>query len=684
MLLKSLKLSNIRSYLNETINFPEGSVLLEGDIGSGKSTILLAIEYALFGIKTAHYNAFSLLRHGKKEGYVELKFSIENKDYTIHRNLKRGKNDIKQEAGYIIKDDVKKDGTSTELKSMIFEILGYPRELLTKGKDVIYRFTVYTPQEEMKQILFEEKDIRLDTLRKVFGIDKYKRIRENAALFIRNIKEKNKENEGKISDLLEKKEKKRKSEQEIMEIEIRTNEILPKLDDLERKGKKKEEELKENEEDIKKINQLNIEFNKNNSELKNKVRLKVYNEKKIDEFKKEIKDIEEGLKKKIEDVDPESIKKNEADIKENEEVIKEIHFRVSEFKVNENQSDNLIENLKKISKCPVCRQDVSEGHKENIIYVERKKKKENEIKKMDLLKLERETEEELKKLKDCLNRLNKQEHESEIYRLKTSNLNRLKKNKDELEKENENIKEDVSEINKKQIILNKEIEKLKDIETIYNRNKEELNIIKQREKDFEIKKAELDKEAENINKIISMLAEEITYKLKIRDNLDYLKQLQNWLENYFIKLTNIMERNIMLSIYRQFNELFQDWFNILIEEESLQVRLDDEFTPIIEQNGYETSIENLSGGEKTSVALSYRLALNKVVNDFIGHIKTKDLIILDEPTDGFSTEQLDKVRDVIDQLNMKQVIIVSHENKIESFVDNVIRISKDEHISRVY
>ena len=64
-------------------------------------------------------------------------------------------------------------------------------------------------------------------------------------------------------------------------------------------------------------------------------------------------------------------------------------------------------------------------------------------------------------------------------------------------------------------------------------------------------------------------------------------------------------------------------------------------------------------------------------------MQTKDLIILDEPTDGFSTEQLDRVREVIDQLGMKQVIIVSHEQKMESFVDNVIRIQKNEHVSSV-
>jgi exonuclease SbcC len=46
-------------------------------------------------------------------------------------------------------------------------------------------------------------------------------------------------------------------------------------------------------------------------------------------------------------------------------------------------------------------------------------------------------------------------------------------------------------------------------------------------------------------------------------------------------------------------------------------------------------------------------------------IKTKDLVILDEPTDGFSEQQLDKMRGVLEELNAEQLIIVSHEQKIE-------------------
>ena len=101
------------------------------------------------------------------------------------------------------------------MKSYVFNLLGYPNDLVAKGKDMIYRYTVYTPQEEMKRILAEDTDIRLNTLRKVFNIDKYKKIRENSSVFIRNVKEKRKEFEGFISDLEEKKKELEQIKKEI-------------------------------------------------------------------------------------------------------------------------------------------------------------------------------------------------------------------------------------------------------------------------------------------------------------------------------------------------------------------------------------------------------------------------------------------------------------------------------------
>jgi len=165
MFLKSLRLNNIRSYTSQNISFNKGSSLLLGDIGSGKTTILLAIEFALFGLIKGDVSGNTLLRHGKKDGSVELEFELDGKNMKVVRKLKRGKdNTVSQEAGQIITDNMVFDGTPIELKSKILEMFGYPEELLNKNTSLIYRYTVYAPQEEMKRILFESRDERLDTI----------------------------------------------------------------------------------------------------------------------------------------------------------------------------------------------------------------------------------------------------------------------------------------------------------------------------------------------------------------------------------------------------------------------------------------------------------------------------------------------------------------------------------------
>ena len=180
---------------------------------------------------------------------------------------------------------------------------------------------------------------------------------------------------------------------------------------------------------------------------------------------------------------------------------------------------------------------------------------------------------------------------------------------------------------------------------------------------------------------INELKKEIDLLNTHQNNLNKLKKINHWLDEYLVKLTYTIEKQVLIKIHHLFDSIFKEWFSILMEDENFSARLDDSFTPIIEQNGYEISFNNLSGGERTAASLSYRLALNKVINDVIYEIKTKNLLILDEPTDGFSSEQLDKVRDVLERLNLQQTLVVSHENKIESFVENVIRINKQEGVS---
>ncbi len=686
MFIKSIKLRNIRSYENQAIEFPPGSTLLAGDIGSGKSTILLAIEFALFGIRRKQLSGSSLLRHGKKHGEVELKFELEGKEITIKRTLKRGKEDIKQETGYIIIDGIKKEGTHIELKSKIFDLLGYPKELISKSKDIIYRYTVYTPQEQMKQILLEDKDIRLDTLRKLFNIDKYKRIRENAQIYIKELREKKKCFEGQIEDLEEKKREKAENESRLKEVNENLKKLLPKIQHIKEQVNEKKRLVEKKEEQINRLNQLKKQFELEEIKLRNNVEKRNKNREELEKLLKEINLIKEELEKfGIKDIKNffEKIKEKEKELEKLREKKVEINKKLSEIETKINHSKETVEKIRKIKKCPTCLQDVREEHKKSIEEAEEEKIKELRKKQEVIKKEEEENKKRLLQIEEGLKELRKKQIEVKAIEVKKRTLQEKEEKVKLIEKEQNEIKKRIGEINTKKIKLNEEIERIKDVEQEYRKIKTELDSTLEKEKKVEIEKRELEVKINEITRIVKKIEEEIERKLKIKSLLKVVSQYKNWIEEHFIKLMENIEKHVMLQVYMEFNQLFQQWFNILIEDESLNVRLDNDFTPIIEQNGYETSIENLSGGERTAVALAYRLALNKVVNDVVSQIKTKDILMLDEPTDGFSSEQLDKIRTVLEQLGIRQIIIVSHEPKIESFVDNVIRISKNEHMSIV-
>jgi len=177
MKLKKLILKNIRSYEDITVDFPEGSLLLAGDIGSGKTSILLAIEYALFGLQPGQ-RGIALLRNGTDEGYVSLELEVQGQTAVIERKLKRTPKGVSNEYAAITLDGEKTESSITEIKTKILSFLNYPQEFIKKN-NLLYRYTLYTPQEQMKQIVLEDSETRLNIIRHIFGVDKYKRIREN-------------------------------------------------------------------------------------------------------------------------------------------------------------------------------------------------------------------------------------------------------------------------------------------------------------------------------------------------------------------------------------------------------------------------------------------------------------------------------------------------------------------------
>lgn len=679
MIIKKVVLENIRSYLNAELELPEGSLLLAGNIGSGKSTMLMAIDFALFGIRRGELSGASLLRNGEEKGRVELHFEIDGNNVAISRGLKRGKRGVSQDSGFISINGEEKKGTPIELKQQILDLLNYPKEALTKN-DLLYRYTVYTSQEQMKQILTCDKEDRLNTLRKVFGIDKYKRISENTKIVISRLKDRRKELTGYISDLAEKRDAEKAKKTELMEFEAKLKELNPRIEDSNLNVKHKKEKVSQVEKKIEEIRDVKKDIEM--AEMK----ARHLEEQKQRNFN-EIRQIEEAINK----FDKAEIKEDlalhlEKKKKEIAEVDNELSYArniIQELKIKKLHAEDKKSKVSELNNCPTCFQEVSSEHKSKIIEEESNKLKAISLKYEINEKKEQELVAKKSKLNEELDNLREEEKASLVARAKLKEFEEKNSKKKELEEQLLNLDKELKEVqlNRESKLL--ELKKFDGLDSEFKDAKLELDKAMDKHRKLEVVKAELDTSCNMLKNVIESLEKEIRNKETARKNFEHISSLQTWLNDQFIPLMGDMEKHIMHKVHDDFSSLFSKWFSMLIENESMSVKLDNEFTPVIEQNGYETDYDFLSGGEKTGAALAYRLALNQVINNIMSSIKTRSIIILDEPTDGFSAEQLDNMRSVLDELSIGQIIIVSHEPKIESFVENVVRFEKSEHVSKV-
>ncbi len=670
MILKSVKLNNIRTYEDELVSFSEGSTLLSGDIGSGKSSVLLCIEFGLFGLQRGEISGSDLLRHGANEGCVELCFDENGSKIILGRYLKRTKKGITQESGFIEVDGLRQEKSPSDLRALVLELLGYPQEYVNKNP-IMFRYTVYTPQDEMKKILFADSEERLRVIRKVFDIDKYGRIRENASeIVLKELRAVKRECQVKFSDLEQKiKENQDKESQKITLLEsflkkkIELHDFEIALEFLEKEFEIVTEQIK-NQASIKErhtknnllIDQKKLRKGSIHTELvsynKKALELKTFLGKPLDKIEYD----EKTLSEKQRQLDMEKSKLNST-----------IGFLESELR--------RLQTVLTKGMCDFCSQSVSNisDFKEK---VDEKQKQMQESKNRI-----NEINSELKAIDQLKQSLMKYKSELLLRNEREKNYQEALKKIQELEKEQKTIEDDIEVL---RINLPEFDPKVSyEFENKYKQLRLDISNTRNSKDASSRDAVRIEQQQLTIERDIELLKKQIEDKEQLKIKFKKLSEVITWFETIFIPLTETIEKHVLSTIQSEFNQFFQQWFEVLIPNQSISVSVDDSFSPIIEQGGYETEYQNLSGGEKTSVALAYRLALNKVINSMVEGIKTKDLIILDEPTDGFSTDQLDRLRDVINDLGLKQMLIVSHEPKIDTYVDNVIRFYKEGNVSRV-
>ena len=802
MILNSIIIDHIRSYNHEEVIFPRGISLFEGDIGSGKSTVLMAIEFALFGLGSQ--KAESLLSKKSDTGYVILDFSVDDEKYEIKRTLQRKNSGVNQDPknSWIRIDGETLPLSPSELKQQVLKILKFNEPADPKAESKIFRYAIFTPQEAMKEVL-SDSGKRLETIRKAFGIEDYSIAKSNSLEVVSELRAKSmvlqerfenisqleteiSDSKTKISELNsmiaslsksveEKKMQEDKSMKQIKEIQEKNSERIKleakkcsiaesiesekrRFSQIEKEFEEFESELKQSNERMEKLveikrpeTELSVEginaqikrFQKISDDLiglnseKNSVssdisRIKESLGEKINADKQELKSALDDLEK-----EKESLEKFLEEISENSDKIKSQQVEKNTIK---SSLENQISEFAKLgNNCPTCKQKITQEHHHSLVD-----EKQSQVEKLnkEIKEIADSFFESNSKSKEIKEKINSYVQEiSEIQNIlpgidefasKMAKLGQIEAKIKEIEgSKNEKygqnpveyltrLKDELTEFENSTEQMKQILESRKKIEEKISQRQVEAESLEekitQKETEFastqyllesfdDTARKALELEAEqrslrdSINELAGSLAasrekqsneqekiaekeKKISESKKWQEKFKKVSEVKEWLEEFFIPTISQIEKQVLLSILQNFNETYTRWYSILVEDPTKESKIDENFTPIVNQDGYDQDISFLSGGEKTSVALAYRLTLNSLMRKETESMKS-NLLILDEPTDGFSKNQLAKIRELLDELKSEQIILVSHEKELETYVDNIFQISKENGISKI-
>jgi len=453
----SLEMHNFRKFKNTSIEFPEGIIGLVGNNGAGKSTIIEAIGWAIYGNKAARTKKDMIKRQGagmNEECWVKLVFEMGGNVYDVFRIITRSSTDARVKVnGTIVASSTQ--GATEYLEKMLgmdydsfyTSIIARQQELNTlsnkspgeRKKSMLRMLKIDVLEEAIKKVREDRrnmektvdymekmmKDISLMEAEKKRNVELLKGYTEK----LKEMEEHIKKMEGELKEKEEKREIERKRAEKFKKLEERRKLLeerrknmiasmerkMKELDELKQR-KKEYENLKKYIEEYENLARKREEMDGLRIKYMEKRRI----EEKLEELDREIEELNKSIDLLMKEMgEEEKIKEEMKKIKEEmegvereiEEIGREIEKEMAEIGFIDKRRREIeekkmqIEKLGPSSNCPTCGRVLGERYEQLLLDYE------NEIK-----KLEEEAErrrrriEELKGRRDVLLR-NKEEIE---------------------------------------------------------------------------------------------------------------------------------------------------------------------------------------------------------------------------------------------------------------------------------
>ncbi|MEM4191794.1 MAG: SMC family ATPase [Candidatus Anstonellales archaeon] len=736
-MIQKLILQNWMSHRDTQISFRHGKILIHGKNGSGKTSIVEGIVFALFGeVKTSYrginkQNRRNFIRDGEKSAKVEIEFSVDGKNFRIVRNLYRDK--PSRSALYYNSNLISEN--DDEILKHITRVLNIDERLFGNvfygAQDNIYQLINMPPKElklNIDRVLgIEEIQDRIDKITKIINrikdqikqteidLDGYRtkqkeleRLKSGYQTTLSRIEELNSQFRSLQNDYESMTKQKETIEQKYNTyIQYRDKKIATetKIDRLNQ--------------DIKKLQQIISNTQLEDPEVLEEKRLQL--EKEIEQFR-----LYTDQSMKLNDLQNQLNQKYDSVFRNREDLYRTLQERNLELdtlrkeleQLNRSKPSNLTFIIALIlamgalgigifvinlALLPSIVFGIAALYL-HIKYNEQKSRWSNELERVnnDTKRIEAEIssiqnelnglEQELEKLKNDKNSVSEQLKDI-MSKIPSDYGKELERRRDQISRALGNI-ESYKKDQKRLLELRQELENfVKNLESIDQTLKSlEINdkIYREWSKRYvelqeAIKRTKseinlLTNQSREFQKSIEILERDIEDMKRKIERVEILRALQKELEEIKNRISDLQTKNrqvyiqnINLGMGLFWNSLYA---GVVYNDPKIAVDKSDGYELKISIGDNEVSADRLSGGEKTIYALSLRLAILNLIT------RRLRVIILDEPTHNLDDSSIDNLVDNINRLSLDhidQFIIITHDDRLKNNVmwNQVIQVFRE-------
>ena len=691
MKIEIVQLENIRSHVKSTVPFTRGFNCLVGGLGCGKSSILYAIDFALFGDPIGRSYDY-LLRENAESGKVTVQFIHNGKNYKISRGLKRRGKGITQDFDELklLEDEniiasVKSDAVDEQLQT----ITGLNKEL--------FREIVWVRQEHLKELLNARPRDRQTRLDELFGLSAY----ETAWTSLLGFKQKYEgeksayEKDPDVAGMEKLSTEYNHTVEELSLTEIELQNLTKKLDDVKKVLEEAELKLKKLEEIKNRIEELRRQEAQLQANLTNIEDTSASLAEKIEGKKIVIQNLRQRLNTTEAQIDAYRTRIKEIGVSPDQSIealrqhLSIFDDQISSLKAeqeatlrNMREDQKRISSLSKENLCPLCLQPLAEEYKNRLMQ---RIQENNDGRQRTISQLQHDIE-ELQQIKndasDAISNMRiflpkvddlkaRISEESQALADLSKEFEEKQKLEKELRSQMETVRSEISKFDMSQL-LNVRTKRDQASEMFYS-IKSDMQTKENRKKDLLKRLGEIKERIDQAQQKIERM-EKIMKIVEIIGSIrDSYRSIQPKLRSEFIKILRNFVQQVLDSLMGTEGPLL----NILIDET---------YTPYVKsESGVEREVSNLSGGERTLLAFAYRLGLGQLImQSKTGH--GLSMLLLDEPTESLGREDgsIERLADAISRFKaIEQIIAVTHSEAFAEKAEHVIRLEKEMGESKV-